>query len=49
VDREAAVSFYPRLGGRVIVPPYDDPIGRQAVIADPQGAVFGVSKVAAGG
>lgn len=33
------------LGGRVIVAPYDTPIARQAVLADPHGAAFSVSKV----
>ncbi len=33
------------LGGRVLVAPYDTPIARQAVLVDPQGAAFSVSKV----
>ena len=33
------------LGGRAVVAPYDTPIARQAVLADPQGAMFSVSKV----
>jgi uncharacterized protein len=33
------------LGGRVVLEPYNTEIARQAVLADPQGAVFSVSKV----
>jgi predicted enzyme related to lactoylglutathione lyase len=36
-------------GGEVVVPPFDTPVFRGAVLADPQGAVFSVSKVAAAG
>ena len=32
------------LGGKVIVPPFDAPWVRMAVIADPQGATFIASK-----
>lgn len=37
------------LGGKIIVAPIDSPIGRNAVLADPQDAAFSVSKVAAPG
>jgi uncharacterized protein len=37
-----------RRGGTVVVPPFDTPIARQAVLADPQGASFSVSRVSAG-
>ena len=30
------------LGGSVLVPQFDTPVGRMAVIADPQGAVFSI-------
>jgi len=30
------------LGGSVVVPQFDTPVGRMAVIADPQGAVFSI-------
>ena len=30
------------LGGSVLVPPFDTPVGRMAVIVDPQGAVFSI-------
>ena len=33
-------------GGTIIAEPMDIPVGRQAVIADPQGAVFGVIQLA---
>ena len=50
-DVDATADAAARLGGRVIAPPYDIPdIGfRQAVLADPHGAAFSVSKVGAGG
>jgi uncharacterized protein len=39
------------LGGKVVAPPYDIPGAgfREAVLADPQGAAFSVTKVTAGG
>ena len=36
------------LGGRIVAPPVDTPVGRSAVLADPQGAKFSVSKVGPG-
>ena len=42
-DADAAAAKAPGLGGRVIVPPYDTPGFRNAVLADPGGAVFSVS------
>jgi predicted enzyme related to lactoylglutathione lyase len=33
-----------QLGGQVVVPPFDVPPVRMAVLSDPQGAVFTVSK-----
>ena len=32
------------LGGSVIVPPFDTPVGRIAILSDPQGAMFSVIK-----
>jgi uncharacterized protein len=48
VDRGAEVAT--RLGGKVIAPAYDIPGAglRQAVLADPAGAAFSVTKVTAG-
>jgi predicted enzyme related to lactoylglutathione lyase len=50
-DVDATAEKAAQLGGKVVVPPYDIPVAglRQAVLADPQGAAFSVSKVAAGG
>jgi uncharacterized protein len=49
-DVDAAADATARLGGKVIVPPYDIPEAelRQAMLADPQGASFSVSKVTVG-
>ena len=44
-DTSEAVSTAERLGGGVLVPPYETPITTQAVLADPWGASFSVSKV----
>lgn len=44
-DIDAAVEKAKALGGRVLAPPFDIPRFRQAVIADPQGAVFSVSSL----
>ena len=38
VDADAATTK--QLGGTVMVEPFDIPVGRMAVLADPQGAVF---------
>ena len=43
-DVDAAAERADELGGTVIAP-LDDPVGRTAVLADPQGAVFSVSRV----
>lgn len=47
-DADATADHAARLGGNVIVPPYDAPGFRSAVLADPQGAVFSVSELIAG-
>jgi predicted enzyme related to lactoylglutathione lyase len=47
VDETAGKTV--ELGGNVIAAPFDIPVGRTAVLADPQGAAFAVSKVAAAG
>jgi predicted enzyme related to lactoylglutathione lyase len=46
-DVDATADKAAELGGRVIAPPYDIPGAglRQAVLADPQGATFSVTKV----
>jgi uncharacterized protein len=44
-DVDAIARKTGELGGRAVVAAYDTPIARQAVVADPQGAMFSVSKV----
>ena len=48
-DVDATVAKAVELGGRAVVPPYDAGIADQAVIADPAGAVFSVSRIKTGG
>jgi predicted enzyme related to lactoylglutathione lyase len=43
-DADAAAAKATELGGSVIVPPFDTPVGRIAVLSDPQGAIFSVIK-----
>jgi len=43
-DADAAAEAAARLGGQVVVPPFDAPWVRMAVIADPAGATFIASK-----
>jgi uncharacterized protein len=43
-DADAVAAKAAELGGRVLVPPFDAPWVRMAVIADPQGATFTASK-----
>jgi uncharacterized protein len=47
-DADAAAAKTRALGGNVVVPPRDTPGFRNAVLADPHGAVFSVSKLVAG-
>jgi predicted enzyme related to lactoylglutathione lyase len=44
-DVDATAEHAEALGGAVLQPPHDDGIGRTAVLRDPQGAVFSVSRV----
>ena len=39
-DADASAAKIKQLGGSVVVEPFDTPIGKMAVAADPQGAVF---------
>jgi len=39
-DTDATAAKVKELGGTVVVEPFDTPIGKMAVVADPQGAVF---------
>jgi hypothetical protein len=45
-DADAAAATATEQGGTVAVPPFDTPVGRIAVLGDPQGAVFSVIKSA---
>lgn len=44
-DCDASAEMVTKLGGSVMVPPNDMDFGRGAVVADPQGAVFGIGAV----
>jgi predicted enzyme related to lactoylglutathione lyase len=44
-DIDATVASAAETGGATIVPPYDIPNMRQAVLADPQGAAFSVTQL----
>jgi predicted enzyme related to lactoylglutathione lyase len=46
-DADAAAAKATELGGKVIVPPFDTPVGRMGVLSDPQGAVFSIIQAAA--
>ena len=39
-DADGTAAKIKQLGGSVVVEPFDTPIGKMAVVADPQGAVF---------
>jgi hypothetical protein len=43
-DTDARAERVARLGGAVLVEPFDVPYSRMAVVRDPQGAVFSISK-----
>jgi hypothetical protein len=43
-DADATADTAAKLGGNVLVPPFDAPWVRMAVVSDPQGAVFTASK-----
>jgi predicted enzyme related to lactoylglutathione lyase len=47
-DADATAERAARLGGKVVAAPYDTPGFRSAVLADPQGTLFSVSKLTAG-
>lgn len=46
-DADAAAGRAAELGGEVTMPPFDTPVGSTAVLADPEGAAFSVSRVSA--
>jgi hypothetical protein len=41
-DADATAARAAELGGSVLVEPFDTPVGRMAVLGDPQGAVFSI-------
>ncbi len=45
-DADAAAAKITELGGTILVPPFDIPVGRIAVVQDPQGAAFSIMKSA---
>ncbi|CAN5429079.1 VOC family protein [soil metagenome] len=46
-DVDESISDAGRLGGKAEVGPYDTPVGRMAVMSDPQGGVFSISTITA--
>ena len=44
-DTDATAARAAELGGTVVAGPFDMPIGRRAVLADPQGATFSISRM----
>jgi uncharacterized protein len=44
-DVDATAAKAVELGGAVVAPPFDTPISRMAVLADPQGVAFSISNV----
>ena len=47
-DADQAAARAQELGGKVLLPPMDIPVGRFTVLADRQGAVFTASAVPGG-
>jgi uncharacterized protein len=45
-DADATAAKATELGGSVLVPPFDTPVGRMAVLRDPQGATFSIIRPA---
>jgi len=45
-DTDSTVDAHVKAGGNVMVPPTDTPVGRMAVLADPQSAVFAIIQLA---
>jgi uncharacterized protein len=45
-DADATAARAKELGGSVVAEPFDTPVGRMAVIRDPQGATFSIIKLA---
>ena len=47
-DADTAATKAGELGGVVVLPPMDVPVGRFTIVADPQGAVFSAAAVPGG-
>ena len=47
-DADEAAATVQKLGGKVLLPPMDIPVGRFTVVADPQGAAFTAAAVPGG-
>jgi predicted enzyme related to lactoylglutathione lyase len=47
-DADASVGRAQELGGSVVLPPMDVPVGRFALVADPAGAAFVLTQVPGG-
>jgi uncharacterized protein len=45
-DADATAAKVTELGGSVVQEPFDTPVGRIAVVRDPQGATFSIIKLA---
>ena len=45
-DADASVAKVTELGGSVLAEPFDTPVGRMAVVTDPQGSVFSLFQAA---
>jgi uncharacterized protein len=45
-DAAAAAATVTELGGSILVAPFDMPVGRMAVVSDPQGTVFSIIRLA---
>jgi uncharacterized protein len=48
VDADESANRAQQLGGRVVLPPMDIPVGRVAIVADPVGATFTLAAVPGG-
>jgi predicted enzyme related to lactoylglutathione lyase len=44
-DADAAAAVAPALGGSVVAPPFEIPMFKRAILADPSGATFSVSEL----
>jgi predicted enzyme related to lactoylglutathione lyase len=47
-DADERAERVERLGGTALLPPMDIPVGRFAIVADPEGAAFTIAAVPGG-